>query len=143
MTRKSILWITLAIVLSGILFFAVPKGKVLTRIFKLGKEKELIGLADSLNKKCPMQVDNITTLQSVKVTNSAWQYNYKLNIDSIALNFVEFKKQSYERLLKELKMDPNSKNCSSMNLTIVYNYQTLKGKFLFEFIYPPELYDMK
>jgi hypothetical protein len=123
-------------VIFGVAFIVAYVGtQFLLKEFK-GNDHVLKDMANELNKKCPIMVDNVTRLDSASIPNdSTFQYNYTLSIskeDSI------YKGESIKQFIKsnaQKNLDENPEmNYMRDNLvSLKYTYKDKNGKQLFDF----------
>ncbi len=114
-----------------------------TRYFmKPSLDKELQGIATELNKKCPMKVDEYTTLNKVQTfPGKIIQYNYALTeMTKAEVNLDTVKKYIFPELLKNAKENPQMKSFRDNDVTVKYNYTDKNGVFVTEYVIKPEMY---
>jgi hypothetical protein len=101
-----------------------------------GNNHVLKDMANELNKKCPIMVDNVTRLDSASIPNdNTFQYNYTLSIskeDSI------YKGESIKQFIKSnaqknLNKNPEMNYMRDNLVSLKYTYKDKNGKQLFDF----------
>lgn len=105
-------------------------------------DEQLKAMCVEMNKQCPMQVDEVTTLMSSFYTNKSVQHNYRINIDSSSLSAqqIEYLRQSMKKKqvksMKYLMVDANTdlmtreewiRLYKELGIQFVYNMRDNKG----------------
>ena len=105
-------------------------------------EEQLNAMCVEMNKQCPMQVDEVTTLMSSLYTNKSVQHNYRINIDSSLLSAqqIEYLRQSMKKKqgesMKYLMVDANAdlmprdewiRLYKELGIQFIYNMRDNKG----------------
>lgn len=112
-------------------------------LFKPSIDSQLVDAANELNKNCPMNVDENTTLKNaVALPNKTFQYNYVLvGISKEEVKIDTVKKYIFPRILEDVKKNPQLKSFRDNKVTIKYNYTDFKGEFVTEYVVTPEMYE--
>ena len=93
-------------------------------------------MATALNQKCPVIVDNVTTLDSASIPNdTTFQYNYSL---SISKEDAIYNQESTKQLIKSnaqknLDSNPEMKYLRDNFVLLKYSYKDRNDKQLFDF----------
>jgi len=111
--------------------------------FKPSIDKQLVQLANELNKNCPMSVDQYTTLKNaVPLPNNTLQYNYTLvEVTKAEIQIDTVKKYVFPGLLENAKTSPQLKYFRDNKVTLNYNYTDKNGVFVTEYTIKPEMYE--
>lgn len=111
-------------------------------IMKPSIDKELAKVAEDITKKCPMKVDDFTTLKNVvTLPNKTIQYNCQLNqLTKAEVKMDVVKQYVFPGLLKNAKENPQTKSFRDNDVTIKYNYTDKNGEFVTEYTITPEMY---
>lgn len=111
-------------------------------LFKPSIDSQLVSIANEMNKNCPMNVDQYTTLKNVvTLPNKTFQYNYILigmTKDEVKLDTV--KKYFFPQLLQNVKTDPKMQLFRDNEVTLSYSYYDKTGQFVTEYVIKPEMY---
>jgi predicted dienelactone hydrolase len=96
----------------------------------------MLAASQNMNKKTPMQVDNITTLESTAYADKTMYYTYKVSSFSVS-DFSEPKRQKLERehfqeKRNKLCTTPESKKMFEFGMKMVHKYYGNDGKLVFE-----------
>jgi hypothetical protein len=105
-------------------------------------DTELALIAESMNRGCPFQVDEITVLVNVKaLPKKTIQYNYELNdITKAEINLDTVKKYVFPNLLKNTKENPEGQSLRDKQVTFKYNYSDKNGEHVMEYVVTPNMY---
>ncbi|MFH6998822.1 zinc-ribbon domain-containing protein [Flavobacterium sp. FlaQc-57] len=106
-------------------------------------DKALVEAANEINKNCPMNVDQNTTLKNaVALPDKTFQYNYVLvGITKANVKIDTVRKYIFPRILEEVKNNPQLKSFRDNKITIKYNYTDANGQFVTEYVVKPEMYE--
>ncbi len=130
---KSIIGFIVAFV---VVFFATQY------FFKPSIDKELAEMASEMNKSCPMNVDEYTTLKNVvALPDKTLQYNYTLVISKEEIKVDTVKKYFFPSLLLNAKTNPGMKIIRDKKVTLNYYYADKNGNFVTEYVITPEMYE--
>ena len=112
-------------------------------LFKPSIDKQLSEMASEMNKTCPMNVDEYTTLKNVvALPNKTVQYNYILvGITKAEVKLDTVKKYLFPGVLQNVKTNPGMKLFRDNKVTLNYYYSDKDGKFVTEYIVKPEMYE--
>ncbi|MGC4041143.1 MAG: hypothetical protein QM710_10250 [Flavobacterium sp.] len=114
-----------------------------TKLFmKPSVDKELAKVAESVNKTCPMQIDQFTTLKNVvTLPNKTIQYNCQLNqLTKAEIQMDIVKKDVFPKLLKNVKENPQMESFRDNDVTIRYSYTDKNNEFVTEYVITPKMY---
>lgn len=105
-------------------------------------DKQLVKVANEMNKSCPMNIDEFTILKNViALPNKTIQYNYTLvGIKKSDVKIDTLKKYFFPTVLQNAKTNPGMKMFRDNKVTINYYYDDKDGKFVTEYIVKPEMY---
>lgn len=106
-------------------------------------DKQLVEAANQMNKNCPMNVDQNTTLKNaVALPNKTFQYNYVLvGITKADVKIDTVRKYIFPRILEDVRNNPQLKSFRDNKVTIKYNYTDSNGAFVTEYVVKPEMYE--
>ena len=113
------------------------------QIFKPDMEKELKKVAVEINKQSPIQVDQLTRLDSASSkgkTNLIYYYTL-LETERSEVNFDTVNKYIRSGIIESLKINPDVKVFRDNNITLDYNYFDRNGEFVTEISVTPEMYN--
>jgi hypothetical protein len=107
-----------------------------------GINKDLVEVANELNKSCPMMVDSITRLDNaVALPNNIFQYNYTLiSIRKTDLNPEELRMRLEPGMTNTIRTNPQLKYFSDRKVTMAYNYNDKNGEFVLNIPITPDKY---
>jgi hypothetical protein len=129
----------IVIIVVGILSFlhsCSPDGK--------SKYAELKKLAYETNKKCPIQLDSETRLDSVLLSpNGKLHFNQTIWLDTFTYDIRELKKSLSQMALDQVKASPDRKMYLDNSAVLEYNYFDTTGNKLFSFAITPDKYGDK
>ena len=112
-------------------------------IFHPSIDKQLAEIANEMNKTCPMNIDQYTTLKNVvALPNKTIQYNYilvEITKEEVKLDTV--KKYVFPGVLQNAKTNPEMKYFRNNKVTLNYYYSDKNGEFVTEYIVKPEMYE--
>ena len=129
--------------LIGIVVGVVVGLFVTQSLFKPSIDKQLSEIASEMNKTCPMNVDENTTLKNVvALPNKTVQYNYILvGITKAEVKIDTVKKYVFPGILQNVKTNPGMKLFRDNKVTLNYYYSDKNGEFVTEYIVKPEMYE--
>lgn len=135
--RKFELKIFLGFVVGFIIMIFVTQS-----FFKPSIDKQLVEFANEINKTCPMNIDEYTTLKNVAtLPNKTIQYNYILvGITKAEVNLDTVKKYVFPGVLQNVKTNPGMKLFRDNQVTLNYYYADKNGEFVTEYSVKPEMY---
>jgi hypothetical protein len=112
-------------------------------LFKPSFDKQLAGIAIEMNKSCPMNIDEYTTLKNVvALPNKTLQYNYILiGITKEEVKLDTVKKYFFPGVLQNAKTNPGMKLFRDNKVTLNYYYSDKNGEFITEYTLKPEMYE--
>lgn len=112
-------------------------------LFKPSIDKQLATIANEMNKTCPVNIDQNTTLKNVAaLPNKTLQYNYILTgITKAEVKLDTVKKYLFPSILKNIKTSPDMKLFRDNKVTLDYYYSDKNGVFVTEYIVKPEMYE--
>lgn len=104
-------------------------------------EEQLQALSSGLSEKCPVMVDDITRLDSVRSEGLVLNYFYTLvDADKDMGDFAGVRPQIEAQILEQVKTNPDMKALRESRVTFGYIYYDRNGKRLFEFKITPGQY---
>ena len=111
-------------------------------LFKPSIDKQLSEIASEMNKTCPMNIDEYTTLKNVIVlSNKTVQYNYILiGITKEEVKIDTVKIYVFPGILQNAKTNPEMKLLRDNKVTLNYSYSDKNGEFVTKYIVKPEMY---
>jgi len=135
--RKFDLKTSLGFVVAFIVMFFVAQA-----IFKPSIDKQLANMASEMNKTCPMNIDENTTLKNVvALPNNTVQYNYILvGITKAEVKLDTVKKYVFPGVLQNVKTNPGMKYFRDNKITLNYYYSDKNGVFVTEYVVKPDMY---
>ena len=112
-------------------------------LFKPSINKQLIGVANELNKNCPMIVDEYTTIKNVvALPNNTLQYNYILTgVTKDEVKIDTLKKYVFPGILANMKTSPQMKSFRNNKVTLNYYYTDKDGVYVTRYIVKPDMYE--
>ncbi|NMH86749.1 hypothetical protein [Flavivirga algicola] len=104
--------------------------------------KQLKSVAQNLNGKCPIILDQISKLDSVgSISNKNFIYYQSLyRLHKNEINFDSVNQNIRPKLIKEIKNNPNFKAFKKNNITIDYVFHDMYGVFINKLSFKPEVY---
>jgi hypothetical protein len=111
-------------------------------LFSPSFDKQLVGIANEMNKVCPMRLDAHTSLQNVAALPNALVYNYvliDLTKEDVKIDFI--KQNVFPNLLQNVKTNPDMKLFRDKKVTLIYYYSDKNGKFVIEYKIKPNMYE--
>lgn len=112
------------------------------QLFKPDLEKELKKVAKEINSQSPMQVDQLTRLDSASSkggTNLIYYYTL-LQTENSEVNLDTVNKYIRSGIIENVKTHPDLKVFRDNNITLDYNYYDRNGDFVTEISVTPEMY---
>lgn len=105
-------------------------------------DSTLLRVAQEINSMCPMTVDKDTRLDNAAaLSNKTFQYNYTLINTKIEDTDVQNMKNSFIPILNnKVKTNEGLELMRKNNVTLIYSYSDLNGKFLFLHKVTPDIY---
>ena len=98
-------------------------------------------VSTDVNKKCPMQVDSVLTLENtIAHPIATFRYNYTLKYDTVKYDIHEFERTLKKTTLNTVRTSPDAKMFRDMYATLEYNFSDTMGNYLFLIIIKPEDY---
>ncbi|RTY99975.1 zinc ribbon domain-containing protein [Flavobacterium sp. RSP49] len=112
-------------------------------LFQPSIDKQLAEMASVMNKTCPMNIDEYTTLKNVvALPNKTVQYNYILvGIIKAEVQLDTVKKYVFPGVLQNVKTNPQMKFFRDNNVTLNYYYSDKNGEFVTQYAVKPEMYE--
>jgi hypothetical protein len=138
--QKTITTITLAVLLSIILSFAIYK---LVSSSPKTKDESLSELVENVNKMCPVMIDTETRLNKVTVSaDKTVQFDFVLvNISATQMDVELLKSRIEPSLINEVKTNAQMKAFRDNQAILQYDFSDKKGTFLFSTVVKPEDYN--
>jgi hypothetical protein len=103
-------------------------------------ENVLKGIAEDINKSCPMRVDSLIRLENTLADGTTFRYNYTLKFDTVKNDLKRFEKDLRITTLNTLKTSPDAKYFRGLRATMVYHFSDTLGNYLFEMVMNPKEY---
>lgn len=105
-------------------------------------QKQLVNVANELNKTCPFMVDAETRLDnSIVLPNKTLQYNYTLvNIEVENVDVPEIEAYLKPNILNNVKTNPDLALYRDNNATLAYSYKDKNAKYITKLMITPEMY---
>ena len=112
-------------------------------LLKPSIDKQLAEIASEINKTCPMNIDEYTTLKNVvALPNKTVQYNYILvGITKSEVKLDTVKKYVFPAVLQNAKTNPGMKLFRDNKVTLNYYYSDKNGEFVTQYSIDPEVYE--
>ena len=139
MTNRSILGVVV-----GVLAFSLAYYGVQRILFPhVSFNEELMSMAKTLNKTCPIRVDQSTQLDNaIALPDNVFQYNYTLlNITKAEVNLDTMKKYFEPGVVNRVRTNPDMKIFRDNRATVNYTYNDMNGVFIFKIVVTPDMYD--
>jgi hypothetical protein len=132
-------------ILAFSIFYAVGQlgGEKIAGLFrKPAFDKDMMEIANEINKTCPIMVDQVTRLDnSIALPGKVFQYNYTvINAVKDSLELNELKKYIEPRIINDVKTNPGMKFIRDRLVTVNYSYRDMTGVNLFVISVKPEQY---
>lgn len=105
-------------------------------------DKQLVEVADELNKMLPMTIDSQTRLDvAVPLPDKVFQYNYTLiHLHKDSINIPEMTEYLNERILNNIKTSPDMAAFRENEVIMEYNYHDRQGTHILKLRFTPEQY---
>ncbi len=105
-------------------------------------DKELVKVANEINKICPWRVDQYMILDNVTVLpKKTIQYNYTIvDRTKSEVNLDTVKKYIFTGILENIKNNPDMKLYRENKVTFNYYYKDKNGVFVCKYVVNPEMY---
>lgn len=105
-------------------------------------DKQLMIIAEKLNKTCPFMVDRDTRLDNaIGGPGKNFTYNYTVvNYAAEEIDADQVKSNIYPAMLNDIKTNPDIEIFRKNEVTLIYKYKDKNGKFLFDIEISPEDY---
>ncbi|MFI5154363.1 MAG: hypothetical protein ACHQET_13575 [Chitinophagales bacterium] len=105
-------------------------------------DKELVAVANELNKTCPMMIDAMTRLDNaVALPGNIFQYNYTLvNYYKADLNADDLKMKLQPTIANTIRTNPQLKFFRDKKAIMSYNYNDKNGEFVLNISITPDQY---
>ncbi len=116
--------------------------QIIRQFLQIPLDKALIQTANTLNKKCPVNVDKEIRLDSVTaLPNKILQYNYTFVNHLKKDLFVTYIRKNLEPdLIQLVKTSPELKSFRENGVIMSYNYNDKNGEFLLKILITPQIY---
>lgn len=136
-------WIAFAV--SFAIFYAIGHfaGNAIVGLFsKPSIDKELVAIANELNKSCPLTLDSETRLDNVMAfPDKTIQYTYSLtNMEKSTINVNDLKSYLEPRILNNAKTSPDMQELRDIKTTFKYYYKDKTGSHVLTIDVTPEQY---
>lgn len=95
-------------------------------------DKQLMAVANEINKTCPLMVDSETQMDnSVALPDNVFQYNYTLlTIEKAMVDTVDFKNYMETNIVNQVKTNPQMKFFRDRKVTMNYLYKDRNGEYI-------------
>jgi hypothetical protein len=105
-------------------------------------DKDMVKVANEINKKCPMMVDSITRFDNAAaLTNNVFKFNYTiLTADKSDYDTAALQSAIKPAALNLLKTDPQYKIYRDKNTTLAFTYRDKNGSYLCTIRFTPGEY---
>jgi hypothetical protein len=127
----------------GVAFFAIAYFGTQKLFFNSGSiDKEMMNVANEINKSCPMMIDSETRLDNtVAMPDKVFQYNYTLvNLDKSQVDTVSAKKYLETNIVNQVKTNPQMKYQRDHQWILNYLYKDKNGIYLLMINVTPDKY---
>jgi hypothetical protein len=106
-------------------------------------DKQLVTMANEINKTCPIVVDEDTRLDNVMaLPGKTVQYNLTILAEvTDEIDTAAFKEIMLPTQLNMIKTNPGMKTFRDNDVTLVYSYSDNKGNYLLREVITPEMYN--
>jgi hypothetical protein len=134
--KQSILYVIIGIL------FSILGSYTVKQLNKPKWDKQLSKIADSLNKLCPMPVDEYSRCDSITIiANNSLQYNYTVVSNTKSeINLDTVRKYIEPSIIYNIKNGPDLKIFRNHKTTFIYNYYDKNGEFVWKLIVSPDKY---
>lgn len=105
-------------------------------------DKQLMKVAEEINKKCPIMFDSETRLDSVmSIPRHQLEYNYtRINSLKSDIDIDQLQEQIRTLLINSIKTRDDKNILSKNNVTVSCSFKDKEGVFLFKIVIKPEDY---
>jgi hypothetical protein len=130
--------------IAGVVTFAIVSYSVQKAFFK-PFDQQLVEAASTINKTCPIMVDEDTRLDnSVALPGNIFQYNYTLiNYEREDLNPDTLRKYLEPGIISTVATNPDLKIFRDHLTTMAYSYNDKNGAFVVKLSITPDMYKEK
>lgn len=111
-------------------------------LFSPSMDKQLVEMANELNKNCPIMIDQYTRLDNTNAfPNKTFQYNYTLvETEKADFNLDTVRKYVEPNIINNVKSNPDMKDLRDNNVTLNYSYRDKNGEFIWKLEITPDMY---
>ena len=111
-------------------------------LFSPSMDKQLVEMANELNKNCPIMIDQYTRLDNANAfPNKTFQYNYTLvETEKADFNLDTVRKYVEPNIINNVKSNPDMKDLRDNNVTLNYSYRDKNGEFIWKLEITPDMY---
>lgn len=111
------------------------------QLFKPDMEKQLQEVAQEINRQSPVQVDQLTRLDSASSGKTNLTYYYTLlQTENSEINLDTVNKYIRSGIIESLRINPDVKIFRDNNITLDYNYFDRNGEIVTVISVTPEMY---
>ena len=105
-------------------------------------KQELIDASNTINSRCPYMIDSYTQLDTTTpIEHYAFRYNYTLLGVSVREFDIEvFEAEMRPVITNQLRTDPSFNYFRDNNITMIYQYSDMNGRFILQIEVTPEDY---
>lgn len=107
-----------------------------SNVFRDNPEKELKAMVANCNEECPLQVDNLTTLDSMSFKEEPLKVEYYYSLDTTKyykVNLKDAQSRLEANAIKDLDTNEGKEVLRKYDVMLNYNYSDNKGNKLFDF----------
>ncbi|MFH1005832.1 MAG: zinc ribbon domain-containing protein [Bacteroidota bacterium] len=135
--KKKIISTTVGMICFALAYYGVQQ------LFFPSFDKQLVKIADELNKTCPVMIDQYTRWDNIMpLPNNSFQYNYTIIGNSKSeINLDTAKKYIKPNIINNVKKNPDLKFFRDHKTTLIYNYRDKNGEFVLNFSVTPDMYE--
>ena len=143
--RKGLFGAIFGIILFSLFIFLIKtflfNPSVLEKFKTSAIDKALVTFVQEINKNCPIQIDQYTRLDNVKILpGRILKYSYTLSLNKTDVNADELKNQIEPQLLSSIQTNPQLQIFRMNKTTFVYAYHDKNGDPMLEISITPEMY---
>jgi len=128
----------------GVIFFALAYNGVQQLFFKSASyDKEMISIANEINKSCPITIDAETRLDNtIALPDKVFQYNYTLvNVEKSKADTLMMKNYLEPIITNQVKSNPQLQYQRDHKWTLSYLYKDKNGLYLLMIRVTPDKYE--
>ena len=130
-------------IIGGVLFFFLTYYGTQQLFFKFGTiDKNMMSVANELNKSCPFMVDSETRLDNtIALPDKVFQYNYTLvNVDKSQADTMNMKNYLEQNIINQFKTNPQLRYQREHKWTMIFMYKDKHELYLLMVKLTPDKY---